>query len=420
VPTYDEDLGVFTLGIQPGVDRRGRIEVAPGSAAEKAGLRSGDQLVGVEGRPGGSGAGAAARVRLLRPARRSTRASSATDAHSRPRSRRRSRPRARPRARCSASCRSPAAWPPCARARARNATGLAQDDRLLGVAGRRIARPYDLLRALSEAGDSARFEFERQGERRSTEVTGLDTAAKLELWSSIAVAADMGDTRVAVLPGSAAERAGLRDGDRVLKLDGAELRQYSELQAGIQRKPKGEAAAMVVERVGEAGAKELPRDLGRPGRLAAARLRLRRAAGRVHLPGVGLPARAARGLALVVEVPRGRLADAQAHPEPAVSGKKAVGGIITIGVVSHRFAESGLASLLFFLCTLSMNLAFLNVLPIPVLDGGHLFFLLVEKIKGSPVSEKVLGYSQMVGIVLILSLMVYVTFNDVMRWIVKS
>jgi regulator of sigma E protease len=94
-----------------------------------------------------------------------------------------------------------------------------------------------------------------------------------------------------------------------------------------------------------------------------------------------------------------------------------VGGIITIGVVSHHFAESGIVALLFFLCTLSMNLAFLNVLPIPVLDGGHLFFLLVEKLKGSPVSDRVMGYSQMVGIVLILSLMVYVTYNDVMRWI---
>jgi regulator of sigma E protease len=69
---------------------------------------------------------------------------------------------------------------------------------------------------------------------------------------------------------------------------------------------------------------------------------------------------------------------------------------------------------------LSINLAFLNVLPIPVLDGGHLFFLLVEKIKGSPVSERVLGYSQMVGVVLIISLMVYVTFNDVVRWLLPK
>ena len=68
---------------------------------------------------------------------------------------------------------------------------------------------------------------------------------------------------------------------------------------------------------------------------------------------------------------------------------------------------------------LSMNLAFLNVLPIPVLDGGHLLFLLIEKLKGSPVSERIHGYSQLVGVVLIVSLMVYVTFNDVVRWIVN-
>jgi regulator of sigma E protease len=65
---------------------------------------------------------------------------------------------------------------------------------------------------------------------------------------------------------------------------------------------------------------------------------------------------------------------------------------------------------------LSLQLAFLNVLPIPLLDGGHLFFLAVEKLKGSPVSERVFGYSQMVGLVLILSLVVYVTYNDIQRW----
>ena len=100
-----------------------------------------------------------------------------------------------------------------------------------------------------------------------------------------------------------------------------------------------------------------------------------------------------------------------------VSSKQNLGGIITIGVVSHTAASVGLTYLLFFLCLLSVNLAFLNVLPIPVLDGGHLFFLIIEKIKGSPVSERVLGYSQMVGLVLILSLFVFVTYNDLRNWV---
>ena len=84
------------------------------------------------------------------------------------------------------------------------------------------------------------------------------------------------------------------------------------------------------------------------------------------------------------------------------------------------WASMGFSKLMFFLCMLSLNLAFLNVLPIPVLDGGHLFFLLIEKIKGSPVSERTLGYSQVVGLVLIVSLMVYVTYNDVARWFFPS
>jgi regulator of sigma E protease len=89
-----------------------------------------------------------------------------------------------------------------------------------------------------------------------------------------------------------------------------------------------------------------------------------------------------------------------------------LGGIITIGVIAKHSADSGLVKFFWFLCMLSMNLAFLNVLPIPLLDGGHLFFLLVEGIKGSPVSEKILSYSQLIGLVLIVSIFVFVIYND--------
>ena len=98
-----------------------------------------------------------------------------------------------------------------------------------------------------------------------------------------------------------------------------------------------------------------------------------------------------------------------------VSARNA-GGIITIGMVSSHWAAEGLPKLFFFLCILSMNLAFLNVLPVPLLDGGHLFFLLIEKLKGSPVSPKIQVMSQAIGLVMLLSLMVYVTYNDVVRW----
>ena len=96
---------------------------------------------------------------------------------------------------------------------------------------------------------------------------------------------------------------------------------------------------------------------------------------------------------------------------------KHVGGIITITAVSYSLTKNGWIEFLFFLCLVSINLAFLNVLPIPVLDGGHLLFLIIEKLKGSPVSNRVLGTSQAVGVVLLLSLMVYVTYNDLVRFV---
>jgi regulator of sigma E protease len=99
-----------------------------------------------------------------------------------------------------------------------------------------------------------------------------------------------------------------------------------------------------------------------------------------------------------------------------VPGKN-VGGPIAIGVIAHSFASVSWTKLFFFLCVLSMNLAFLNVLPIPLLDGGHLFFLLIEKIKGSPVSDRVMGYSQLAGLVMIGFIFVYILYHDIHRTI---
>ena len=96
---------------------------------------------------------------------------------------------------------------------------------------------------------------------------------------------------------------------------------------------------------------------------------------------------------------------------------KNMGGIVMIAVVSYRFAEVGIGKLLYFLALLSVNLAILNLLPIPVLDGGQLVFLIVEKIKGSPVSERVQQYAALAGVALVLFLVLYVTYNDIARLI---
>ena len=94
-----------------------------------------------------------------------------------------------------------------------------------------------------------------------------------------------------------------------------------------------------------------------------------------------------------------------------------LGGPLFIAQQSGKEARRGASRLFFFIALLSVNLAVLNVLPIPVLDGGHLIFLLVEAIKGSPLSMRARVLAQQIGMVAILGLIVFVTYNDVLRLI---
>ena len=96
---------------------------------------------------------------------------------------------------------------------------------------------------------------------------------------------------------------------------------------------------------------------------------------------------------------------------------KMIGGPLFIAQESGRQAQRGAANLFFFMALLSVNLAIINVLPIPVLDGGHLVFLAIEKIRGGPLSMKTRIMAQQVGIVAILGLVVFVTYNDIVRLI---
>jgi regulator of sigma E protease len=99
-----------------------------------------------------------------------------------------------------------------------------------------------------------------------------------------------------------------------------------------------------------------------------------------------------------------------------ISPNKALAGPGTIVNISSRKTSEGLAGFLAFLAVISVNLAVLNVLPIPVLDGGHLLFLLIEKLRGGrPLTEATIAKFQMVGFVLLLALMVIAVKNDVLN-----
>jgi len=417
-PEYDENGGFNTIGLLPAVDPEGRLEIQEGSPAWQAGLRTDDRLVSLVGPLSelpledqfflATQEGDPLSVEVTRKGHPLT-----VEVV----------PEPDPRAVGSKPILGVGVVFNRVLALRENATltalGLEQDDRLVSVNARPILRNRDLELALAQGADPLVVTVEREGRRLELSAPGLPRAGALSLARDIAVAPDFETNQVVVTRGSAAEEAGLRDGDRILRIDGSLVGTWEEISEHTRR----------------AGSRGLPLDLyvqraAAPGSSAGDEHFSAVATPRVWLPpSYGVFLRQALyeyrasslGEAFSVGI-KGSwkfLVDAWNTVKRMLLGQVSasnMGGVISIGVVSYSWASLGVAKLLFFLCMLSMNLAFLNVLPIPILDGGHLLFLLIEKAKGSPVSERVFGYSQLIGIVLILSLMIFVTFNDLRRW----
>ncbi|MDM8554440.1 RIP metalloprotease RseP [Desulfococcaceae bacterium HSG7] len=94
---------------------------------------------------------------------------------------------------------------------------------------------------------------------------------------------------------------------------------------------------------------------------------------------------------------------------------KTIGGPIMIAEMAGQRAKEGILSFVFFIALLSVNLGLINLFPIPVLDGGHLLFFTIESLKGSPLSMKAREISQQAGVCVLLALMVFIFYNDIMR-----
>ena len=90
-------------------------------------------------------------------------------------------------------------------------------------------------------------------------------------------------------------------------------------------------------------------------------------------------------------------------------------GPVGIYSIVDQMSEQGIAALLYLTALLSINVGVINLLPFPAFDGGRILFLIIEKIKGSPVSPKVENIIHSIGFILIILLMIYVTFNDILK-----
>jgi regulator of sigma E protease len=222
-----------------------------------------------------------------------------------------------------------------------------------------------------------------------------------------------------IIPDGPAARAGLLAGDRIVAIDGVAMHDFRDLVAYINARPgvrvsievlRGGVARNVQLQVAsdEVGGKRLGRihvEPQTPGKYPDSML--------VH---TDLSATAALTRASA-EAWNMTLLQARLFAR-MVQGRvslKNLSGPLSIAEFAGESAEAGVAPFLGFLVLISLSLGFLNLLPIPLLDGGQIVFQLVEWLKGSPLSERTQAFGQQVGIALLIVLMGVALYNDIAR-----
>jgi regulator of sigma E protease len=221
-----------------------------------------------------------------------------------------------------------------------------------------------------------------------------------------------------VIPGSVAETAGLLKKDQLVSLAG-ELLVTPDQVVKLAKSLSGKTAVLVYRRAGveHQVTLQIPSDpavVGKKGYLGAAVSsgpwppEMLRQVSFGPLEAVAEAARRTWTMSLLT-------LDSLKKMLFGELSVKNLSGPITIAKVAGASAESGLGDFLNFLAYLSISLGVLNLLPIPVLDGGHLLFYLVEWARGRPLSERVQGWGMQIGISLVIGVMLLALVNDLSR-----
>ncbi|MBI5732209.1 MAG: RIP metalloprotease RseP [Candidatus Magasanikbacteria bacterium] len=220
---------------------------------------------------------------------------------------------------------------------------------------------------------------------------------------------------MSVLPDSPASAAGILPGDEIIQVGAVLIHNIRELQSYVGAR-QGQKVKFVLQRGGVALEKEIKPVLiaeTKRGGIGVALLE----SGVVSYPWYEALPRGFETAALysreVVSAFGSLLADL-ARGRAAVADNLA--GPVGIAVLTGKVAKLGFAHLLQFAALLSINLAILNILPFPALDGGRIFFLAVEKARGRPIRRKIEGIVHTVGFALLMLLVIFVTYKDVTRW----
>jgi len=221
----------------------------------------------------------------------------------------------------------------------------------------------------------------------------------------------------AVKEGSAAEAAGIKPGDLIVRLDGRPIERFEEVQQIVRSSP-GVTMQVVVRRDGQ----EVP--LSVTPQLTEVKDNFG-STHRIGLLGIGRSGGVeyVRHSPLVAvwrattETWNFTVGTLQAVGQMIIGARttEELGGPIRIAQMSGEVASIGLAALVHFMAILSINLGLINLFPIPVLDGGHLLFYAAEAVRGRPLGQRAQEYGFRIGLALVLTLMVFATWNDIVR-----
>jgi regulator of sigma E protease len=310
--------------------------------------------------------------------------------------------------------------------------GLRSGDEIQAINGTPVVGQrdvvFDLLDAMSSRGDAALSVRGSDGGQRVADLTVPDSAQRVKLTEPSELFRGLGfefwlppapAVLGTVIPQGPADRAGLKSGDRVIAIQGTSVKDFRDIVTQIGSRP-GETVEITYRRGGSdhnvtvAVASEQGEDGKRVGRI------------KVMQPPVTLPdsivlhtdftlwgaLERASSEAWNMTVMQGRLVARMVTGHVSV---KNLSGPLSIAEYAGESAEAGAASFLEFLVLISLSLGFLNMLPIPILDGGQIVFQAVEWLKGSPLSDRAQAFGQQVGIALLILLMGVALFNDIAR-----
>jgi len=306
-----------------------------------------------------------------------------------------------------------------------SAAGLATGDTIAAVDDRPVAYWEDVERAVAGAdGRPLRITVRRDGEERVVTVTPRRRTIPDPIFREPKEVWDIGagpraiPQISAVTPDSPAARAGLQPGDVVREVAGVPVYSPEELVEQIRTRP-GQTFPITVEREGRTFSVMVTPEAVTERSPAGDETEIGKIQAGIATKAVSFeaydPVRAVwYGIRWTKDTTVITLKGLWKLVVGTIE-RTNIGGPIQIASMAGQQAREGLVQLAMFTAVISVNLAILNLLPIPMLDGGHLLFFVIEAVLGRPLSLRKREMAQQVGLVLLLALMVFAVYNDLVR-----